>query len=448
MAPVSRQAARSLAVILLVGAALRIGACVAVSPTPLMNDEVLYHSLPAKMAAGGELGDAAGRTPGVLVFHAGLYRAFGDGFSVARAGNVALSVLTLGLVFLLGRRLAGERAGLVAAALAALYPVSIAFSHYLLSETLYVFLLLAALATLLSGASPPTALRAGAAGLLFGACALTREVGLLTPLVAAAYLTWTVSPRPRAGLRLAAALLAATALIIAPWSFYLNGFSESFVLLSRTTWLNLYLGNHPGAHFLRYAALGEDRSEREHAARRIAVEDIAASLPAWPVEKTVRNVPRLFRPTAVPVRRLLQHPDTEERLHGALGSWAYQFRWQALDRDGLRAAAALAVALAYLAVLFLGSAGLALASERRVASLLAALALAHVIPVIVTFANTRFRLPIMPLLILGAGALVVAPAVRWREAARSQRVLAVVILLVLLACVVSERAAFLSPTAF
>ena len=181
MAPVSRQAARTLAVILLVGAALRIGACVVVAPTPLMNDEVLYHKLPARVAAGDELGDAAGRTPGVLVFYAGLYRAFGDRVSVARGGNVLLSAVTLGLIFLVARRLAGERAGLVAAALAAAYPVFIAFSHYLLSETLYVFLLLAALATLLSGGSRPTAVRAGAAGLLFGTCALTREANTERP---------------------------------------------------------------------------------------------------------------------------------------------------------------------------------------------------------------------------------------------------------------------------
>lgn len=103
MAPDPTRVRRALLLILLLGAALRIGACVAVSPTPLMNDEVLYHKLPERIAAGEALGDAAGRTPGVIVFHAALYRAFGAEVSVARAGNVVLSVAAIALVFLLGR---------------------------------------------------------------------------------------------------------------------------------------------------------------------------------------------------------------------------------------------------------------------------------------------------------------------------------------------------------
>ena len=448
MASDPKRVTRSLLVILLLGAALRVGACVMVSPTPLMNDEVLYHKLPARVAAGEALADAGGRTPGLIVFHAALYRAFGDEVAVARAGNVVLSVATIALVFLLGRRMAGDRAGLIAAALAAAYPVLIAFSHYLLTETLYVFLLLAALASLVAGKPQPTSLRAAAAGALFGLLALTREVGLVAPPVAAAYLVWTARPRPGGGLRLAGILVASTMLVVAPWSVYLNGHSESLVLVSRTTWLNLYLGNHEGAHFLRYRELGEDRGARERAARELAVAAVSERMPTWPLEKTVGNVPDLLRPTAFPVRRLLQRPDSEVTLPGALGSWAYRFRWDALDRAALRTAAAASVGIAYLALLFTGTAGLVLSRERRLAALLAAVALAHVVPVILTFPNTRFRLPIMPLLIVGAAALLVSPSASWRTAGRARRVTAVAALLVLLVCIVSEGEAWLSPTLF
>lgn len=448
MSPVSKRASRVLLLILLLGAALRVGACVLVSPTPLMNDEVLYHKLPARIAAGESLADAGGRTPGVIVFHAALYRAFGATVDVARAGNVVLSVATIALVFLLAGRMAGERAGLIAAALAAAYPVLIAFSHYLLSETLYVFLLLAALVSLLCGGPQPSRGRAAAAGALFGLCALTREVGLVAPPVVAAYLVWTVRPRPQGGLGLAGILLATTALVIAPWSVYLNGHSESFVLVSRTTWLNLYLGNHAGAHFVPYQAFGEDRGARERVAREIAIASIEERLPAWPVEKTVRNVPALFRPTAFPVRRLLQRPEWEEEIPGVIGRWAYRFRWEFFGRSRVRFAAALSVGVAYLALVFGGTAGLALSRERRLAALLAALALAHVVPVILTFASTRFRLPFVPLLIVGASALLASPSGCWREAGRTQRAVALAALLLLLVCIVAEGEAFLSPTAF
>lgn len=448
MPPDPKRVTRSLLVILLLGAVLRIGACVVVSPTPLMNDEVLYHKLPARVAAGEALADAGGRTPGLIVFHAALYRAFGDAVAVARAGNVVLSVATIALVFLLARRMAGDRAGLIAAALTASYPVLIAFSHYLLTETLYVFLLLAALGSLLASGPQPTPLRAAAAGALFGLLALTREVGLLAPPVAAAYLVWTARPRPGGGLRLAGILLASAMLVVVPWSVYLNGHSESFVLVSRTTWLNLYLGNHEGAHFLHYREFGEDRGARERTARELAIAAVSERMPSWPIEKTARNVPDLFRPTAIPVRRLLQRPDSELKLPGALGSWAYRFRWDALDRTVLRTAAAASVGIAYLALVFAGTAGLVLSRERRLAALLAALSLAHVVPVILTFPNTRFRLPIMPLLIVGAAALLVSPSASWRAAGRARRVTAVAALLLLLVCIVSEGEAWLSPTLF
>jgi hypothetical protein len=308
--------------------------------------------------------------------------------------------------------------------------------------------MLGTLVALTWGERPPTLARAALAGVLAGLCALTREVGLTVVVVAAAWLVWTAVPRPRAGLTLSAALALGALVVIVPWSVHLNRHSDSLVLVSRTTWLNLYLGNHEGAHFLRYHAFGDDRGERELAARELAVAAIAERLPAWPFEKTVRNVPQLLKPTAFPVRRLLQRPEREEASHGQLGSWAYRFRWRALDRDATRRSLALTVPLAYLVVLLAGAAGLALAPDRRLATLVAALALAHVAPVVVTFANTRFRLPLMPLLIVGAAALAVAPALRWREASRGQRVLAIGTLGLLLLCLAAERDAWLSPTQF
>jgi 4-amino-4-deoxy-L-arabinose transferase-like glycosyltransferase len=440
--------ARHLAWIVLVGGVLRIFACTAITPTELVNDEVIYHVVPKRIAAGEPLGDAAGRAPGAIVFYSVLYRAVDDSIDVARAGNVLLSIATIPLMFVVARRLAGERAGLVAAALTAFYPVLVAYSHYVFSETLYVFLMVSGLATLVGGGSPPKLPRVAGAGVLFGLCALTREVGLVAPLVAALYLVWVAGPRPWAGLRPGLLLIACAALTIAPWSIALNRHSEGFVLLSRTTWMNIYLGSQPETFFGTYNQFGDTIDERERVARAVAIERIVEGLPAWPFEKAAHQVPRLLRPTAFPVKRLLQRPESEEKPFGTLGSWAYRFRWPMLDRDGVRWTAALGVAVSYGVVALAGVVGLALARERRLAALLAALALAHVAPVIVAFASTRFRVPIMPLLILGASAFAIGPARCWAEASRAQRGTAILAGTLLVSCWIVEREAWLSPTAF
>jgi 4-amino-4-deoxy-L-arabinose transferase-like glycosyltransferase len=93
------------------------------------------------------------------------------------AGTIA----TLGL---LGRRLAGVRAGLLAAGLAALYPTLIAADGALMSESLYGFLVALSLLAAYRLLEAPTAGRAAALGAVTGLAALTRgEALLLLPLL-------------------------------------------------------------------------------------------------------------------------------------------------------------------------------------------------------------------------------------------------------------------------
>ena len=69
--------------------------------------------------------------------------------------------------------------------------------------------------------------------------------------------------------------------MIAPWVVRQNRGDEPFALISRTTWLNLYIGNAPppegvedvrrggGAHMpSAYDALGPDRTSRERSELR------------------------------------------------------------------------------------------------------------------------------------------------------------------------------------
>ena len=116
---------------------------------------------------------------------------------------------------LLGRRVGGERVGLVAAAIAALYPLLVVLDGSLRSESLYAPLLAFALLAAYRVRDRPSAGRAVVLGVLLGAAALTRSEALLLAALIIGLLVLRL-PRPRR-LRVAVVAAAAAALVVAPW---------------------------------------------------------------------------------------------------------------------------------------------------------------------------------------------------------------------------------------
>jgi 4-amino-4-deoxy-L-arabinose transferase-like glycosyltransferase len=139
----------------------------------------------------------------------------GTGELSHRALGLILGACTIVLVGLLGRRAGGERLGLVAAGLCAVYPLMIAVDGALMSETLYGPLVAVALLAawrMLDRPGPWIALATGAAIAL---AALTRSEALLLLVV----LAWPAAWRGGAGWPLRAALATlACALVLAPWA--------------------------------------------------------------------------------------------------------------------------------------------------------------------------------------------------------------------------------------
>jgi 4-amino-4-deoxy-L-arabinose transferase-like glycosyltransferase len=137
------------------------------------------------------------------------------GFLSHRSLGIILGATTVALLGLLGRRVGGDRVGLVAAAIAALYPILVAADGALLTETLYGPLLAGTLLCAYRLLDEPRPRWAVALGALIGLAALTRSEALLfVPLLAL--------PVALAGGRgwLARATIAAVAcaLVLTPWT--------------------------------------------------------------------------------------------------------------------------------------------------------------------------------------------------------------------------------------
>lgn len=163
-------------------------------------------------------GPTAVRGPGYPYLLGGVYALSGNDLAAGRLLGIALGALSVVLVYLIAKRIWGRRIGLIAAALAAVFPPLVLLSRDLVSETLFIPLELTALLCVLNFRRSGGELRwALAAGALCGIAALTRNAGfaLMLPVVLG---VWTSRPRLRAASALAPLLaISCAVVVVTPW---------------------------------------------------------------------------------------------------------------------------------------------------------------------------------------------------------------------------------------
>ncbi len=125
------------------------------------------------------------------------------------------TVVTIGF---LGRRVAGQRAGLVAAALAAAYPLLWVVDGSLMSESLYGLAIALALLAALRVVDRPTLGRAALLGAAIGLAALTRGEALMLIALLAVPVALLARREARGRAVLLAATAGAFALVLTPWT--------------------------------------------------------------------------------------------------------------------------------------------------------------------------------------------------------------------------------------
>ncbi len=126
---------------------------------------------------------------------------------------------TVVLVGFLGRRVGGPLVGVIAAAIAAVYPMLFLGEAVLMAESVYVLLVTAALLLAYRAADAPSPWRFAALGLVIGLSALTRAEGLLFAIVLVIPLA--ISLRSFAAKRravLAVIAIGTAMLVVVPWT--------------------------------------------------------------------------------------------------------------------------------------------------------------------------------------------------------------------------------------
>jgi 4-amino-4-deoxy-L-arabinose transferase-like glycosyltransferase len=169
--------------------------------------------------------------------------------STAAVFNLVLGVGTVALTFEVGRRLFDNRIGLLSAALVALWPNLIFHTAVMLTETLFIFLVMAAILLLVG--LPASTRRIGwrrlaAFGVLLALSALVRPISLtflpaLVIVLAMARFGWRRTVQYVGGAALAVMI------VLAPWTIRNVRETGSLVLISTNLGDNLCISRHPGA---------------------------------------------------------------------------------------------------------------------------------------------------------------------------------------------------------
>ncbi len=143
------------------------------------------------------------------------------GVTVERYYMAALGTLLVFLIGLLGRRIGGSGVGLVAALIAALYPNLWVNDGLIMSETVTGIVVVLALLTAYRLRDRSRFTAALACGAACGLVVLARvELGMLVPLLAVPAALASRGADRRKHFTLAAATVAATVILVAPWVLY------------------------------------------------------------------------------------------------------------------------------------------------------------------------------------------------------------------------------------
>lgn len=285
----------SLLSILLIALLLRVVFLTLTTDLKPVYDETAYLRMAREILADGDFRARWLWPPGQPYFMAGVFLVVGENLVVVKAVQVVLSTLSVYLVFLITQRVfRNVTTGLLAAGTAAVYPNLVAFSHYLWSETLFIFLLLCFIHSLLLFSTSHRYRFLVASGILFSMGCLTRPVLLPCIVIAVLYLWSRLRANPR--------VLATTTVIFAvtvvaaltPWVVRNHRVHGGWMVIAPTGH-HLWRGNsgilRPNPEedaFSRekYEDYGASPLERDRYAFGKAVELIRAGQPFWILKKS------------------------------------------------------------------------------------------------------------------------------------------------------------------
>ncbi len=355
-------------------------------------------------------------SPGAPLFYAGIYYVTGGVHpGIGRLAIALLGLVTIVICYLLGRRLSGPAAGLIAALLAATYPAFVFNTGRLLSEPLAEVTVPGAVLAFLWASDKPRKAAWLVPGLLIGLSALVRPEYLLFGIA------FAVLALIRRGPVAAAALALAFALPIVPWALHVSDVEGRFVPISTGAGKALFIGSYlpgDGIHdrvkielMERYLGM-RDVTPEQRAGQPMEplLDRVAAKYPDMPRDAALNrigreNLSRYIQDQPVAVARMMLD----------------KMRWMWRGSSGAMLSPA-AVAL-QIAIVVLGAIGLVILAVRRrfEALLFAVVILGLTVFSGIVLSAPRRNLALMPLVMTLASTTLVSAFVYARATIATRR---------------------------
>lgn len=413
----------TLRVIVGVALALRLAMAIAVQPLPPLlwqsGDQYSYYHYGIEMAEGrGYISYVTGEAtayypigyPALLaaLYFVVLHTPIPDDLMLATAlFHVVVSTASVALVFVIGRAMAGVRTGLLAAAILAIFPNPILYVVTIQLETVFTFLVLAAIAVLATHdweTGLPSRRRLVAFGAVLGLAVLVRPfAAVLLVGLAGGYLASRAGWRATVG-----AVAVSTAVVVAmsvPWTIRnavaMDAFVPSSTNMGDTLCIDRNLDAQGGFRIVTHdGCVAHDlpEVERNRGNTRKAIEFVLEH-PGRELLQIVRRAGLTFADDhdgIIAIQTLGGDPVLSDRTVDVVRPLA----------DGY-----------YYVVLVLGVAGLPLlaGSRARPVRLLVASALVGLTGIVLLlWGNPRFHVPLLPLLSLCAALAISSVVERWR----------------------------------
>ncbi len=402
----------ALLAVIAVGVALRIGVTLTLDAVADGPDATSYLRMAETLATTGRMRDLFGNVAfynaGYALFLAPFFRLLGAVPESAQLPSVLLGGLSIWLTFLCAREVLSDwRWALVPALFWATYPPALMYTEYASKENLMIPLMLLGSWLLLRY---PRARRKGLAALVLGVVLGATLLTAAATLPLGVLYLWVVlanpdSDRPlRQRLLRIAALGLGLALSLGPWLLHTNHHLGSPVVTS-SGGFNLYLGNNPNQGSGLFMSISDtpigssgwnalrDELGELGASRRLGEEAVAHVL-GHPLQALALGLKKLY---------LFWYPP----VHAGQGS----------NTSGLEAAVRLAWLIYYVPAVLLALAGMFVVdrSDPRALTLYGAICLYWAVHGIV-YVIFRYRLPIMPLVVVAATWCVAILSARVRSA--------------------------------
>lgn len=390
-------------------------------------DEQQYDQLAVSIVERGEYAFAPGqltsiRPPLYPAVVAGVYKVAGvQNYQAVRFVQIAMSLATTGLVYLLARRLYDERAALVAAAIHCFYPSLLGAGALILTEIQFTLLVVGFLVLVERYLSTSSRWALVGAGVVLGLAALTRSALWLFPPVAVVFILALGSDRTWLGRAAScAALVLAFAVVLAPWTIRNTRLQQTFTTVDVMGGRNVMMGNYEHTPWHRpWAAIDMDGEE--------AWQRVLSKHHGGFAGKTQGQIDKLAMKYAL--NYIAAHPVATLQLSSAkffhfwqlereLVAGAKQGLWGPIGTPALLLMAAVILG-AYVATIVSGILGFALVPPQNWRMHLFLLLLTAYVTALhcVAFGHSRYHLPLMPILMIYAAALLV----NWRKVSSSWR---------------------------